>query len=111
MTINPTIPLEIQRSLRRVEQTANTASERVEGIESRLPHYVSKSDEDLLEVAKFTRKEHQSTGRAPLALDQLPFAQSFPGLPVYVDNAAARAAGLAVGKPYRLSDGHLMVVY
>ena len=32
-------------------------------------------------------------------------------LPVYADNAAAKAGGLTSGKPYRTATGQLMVVF
>ena len=37
--------------------------------------------------------------------------KNLSNLPTYVNNAGATAAGLSPGDFYRLSDGHVMVVY
>lgn len=56
-----------------------------------------------------------SSGKATstflLWLQKLTGVNSFVGLPVYADNAAALAGKLKTGDAYRTSTGQVMVVY
>lgn len=69
--INPSIPIEIQRELRKVAGYAFDAQDRADRALGGLKTKVSKNQKDLLEVSQFVSKQVQASGQHPINLTGL----------------------------------------
>jgi hypothetical protein len=69
--INPTIPIPIQRELRKVANYAFDAQDNANKALTGLTTKVSKSPSDLLEVSSFVSKQVQANGKYPINLTGL----------------------------------------
>ena len=76
--INPNVPIEVQRELRKVSQVAFDAQDNANAALDGLATKVTKNQADLLEVSKFVSAQVQAGGVAPINLTGL------PGSPVVV---------------------------
>lgn len=86
----PTIPIDIQRELRKLAQIAYDAQDAAATANAGLATKVSKTPEDLLQVAEFAREQMQAGGQYPLNLtsligrsgrNQLAYIPAVPSLP------------------------------
>lgn len=94
----PTIPLDIQRELRKLADIAYDAQESARTANEGLASKVSKSPEDLLQVAQFAREQMQAGGQFPLNLtsligrtgrNQFAYIPTVPTLPLKGDPLSA----------------------
>lgn len=69
--INPSIPIPIQRELRKVAQYAFDAQAGADKANAALPGKVSKTESDLLSVSSFVSKQVQANGAYPINLTGL----------------------------------------
>lgn len=72
LAISPSIPVEIQRQLRALQQRAEGIAASVKEQDSKIASKVGSSQADLLGVSQFVRNQLQANGAYPLALSNLP---------------------------------------
>jgi hypothetical protein len=116
VAINPSIPLEIQRELRKVASFAFDAQDRSDKALEGLKGKVGKNAQDLMEVSSFVSNQVQAGGKYPIKLTSL--VGSVPSSTIADEGKiltaggvrqptwqAANTTGITATISYRKSDG------